>query len=976
MQDESGGYLHPAGAAVLWDLTGAPGGARIGNAGRIVAESGRAIDTDGSATQAQSLTLANGNGAEITANDEVLRVGTSLNGGSIDIDNAGTMRSLNGRAINVQEYAGLASFHLNNQTNGYLRSVGDTIRLTSATDGQPFNGTVNITNAGQIVSLGSGTASGQAIDLNDLNPAGQGHVSITNLAGGQIIAVDADAIRTGANATINNYGEIRAGSSATNDAINVEDNAGVVVWNYQSGEIWGVRNGISGNRAVVIHNEGLIQGRLGSGIHIEAASGATTTIVNEAHGLISSYGPDAPEGDGIHVDGLLDLTNRGQISGIHNAISGNASGTIYNDGLIQGRLGSAIILDTAPTSVTKIVNDVHGVIDTYGGTTHKDGIHVSGLVELTNRGKITTAGPSHASWGNAVMIGGGTIVNTGTMASNQVVIRVGGDLDGSGHGGLNLRNQGLITSNSSFDAIAIRSVGNFSDTIENFGTIVGGIAAGGGDDVIHGGNIRGLIYGEDGNDTIDQGYAYGVFGGAGNDTISGSGSLYGEDGDDHIFVGYGLAYGGAGDDTFEISPNTNYVSGGDGYDTVVYRGPGDRPIIFQDPGQTGYRFDGESIEAVRVIGTQFNDVIYGDGRDNQLFGGEGDDTLRGGGGNNVLNGGAGNDHYLVERVTDTILDESGNDFVSAAVNYTISAGIETVAMVVSGLTVTGNEEANTVGGSGGSDTIYGAGGDDYLYGNAGDDLIDGGWGYNTLSGGDGNDVLRGGAHDDTLYGGAGDDHLFGGRGSDHLGGNAGADILEGGDGNDFYFIEDALDTVVETAEGGVDIVTTMIDYTLADNLEFLVVGIDTGLVGVGSRFDNYLLGGRGNDILNGMAGNDELAGGGGADVLTGGAGKDIFHFHYVSDSGYTTGLDHVADFSAGEGDAFDLYGIRYTGPGSADTSFTWLGTGAFTGAGGELHYRSVDGGVMVEGDVTGDGAANFAFMADNVTSLSQSDFLL
>jgi Ca2+-binding RTX toxin-like protein len=121
-----------------------------------------------------------------------------------------------------------------------------------------------------------------------------------------------------------------------------------------------------------------------------------------------------------------------------------------------------------------------------------------------------------------------------------------------------------------------------------------------------------------------------------------------------------------------------------------------------------------------------------------------------------------------------------------------------------------------------------------------------------------------------LTGGDGDDVLTGGAGGDILDGGSGADTLAGGAGNDIY-LADALDTINESADGGIDTVRIATSYTLDRYIE------DAVLTGSG----NYNLSGNSlNNHLTGNAGGNVLNGGAGADTMAGGSGDD----NYVVDS--------------------------------------------------------------------------------------------
>jgi Ca2+-binding RTX toxin-like protein len=138
------------------------------------------------------------------------------------------------------------------------------------------------------------------------------------------------------------------------------------------------------------------------------------------------------------------------------------------------------------------------------------------------------------------------------------------------------------------------------------------------------------------------------------------------------------------------------------------------------------------------------------------------------------------------------------------------------------------------------------------------------------------DVIFGLDGNDNLSGGAGSDMLFGGAGVDNLDGGAGADQMSGGGGNDHYYVNDAGDTISETATGGFDVVHTTINYTLADNVEQLML-TGAATTGTGNSGDNVLHGlGSGLALtLDGGAGNDQLYGSNvGANTLIGGTGSD------------------------------------------------------------------------------------------------------
>jgi Ca2+-binding RTX toxin-like protein len=274
-------------------------------------------------------------------------------------------------------------------------------------------------------------------------------------------------------------------------------------------------------------------------------------------------------------------------------------------------------------------------------------------------------------------------------------------------------------------------------------------------------------------------------------------------------------------------------------------------------------------------------------------GGSGDDVLIGNSASNVLNGNggadtmlgrAGDDRYIVDHVDDSVseVDGEGTDTVASAITYTLGAALENLELTgVDAIDGTGNGLANRITGNSAA---------------------------NVLTGGAGNDVLDGGAGADTLVGGADDD---------------------------LYFVDDGGDVATELEGEGIDTVSSSVSYTLAANVEDLVLtgtaangtgnGLDNRIsangvanridggagtdtvsyansssgviaslvVGLGvwgdakgdryvsiegiegSGFNDVLTGGNAADTVSGLAGDDILAGLGGNDVILGGDGRDI-----------------------------------------------------------------------------------------------------
>jgi Ca2+-binding RTX toxin-like protein len=179
-----------------------------------------------------------------------------------------------------------------------------------------------------------------------------------------------------------------------------------------------------------------------------------------------------------------------------------------------------------------------------------------------------------------------------------------------------------------------------------------------GNDTMYGGLGNDTIWGGNGNSFID--------GGAGNDEIRGFGSnnsLYGGDGDD-LLSGGSYQDGGAGNDRlFGVSAEIETFNGGDGIDSVGYAdgSVGDYDLIVNllNPNLNTRNAAGDvyiSIENVEgdlfahnhLTGDNNSNYLKGGIYADTLDGGAGDDRLNGLGDLNLLHGGSGNDSFEVD----------------------------------------------------------------------------------------------------------------------------------------------------------------------------------------------------------------------------------------------------------------------------------------------------------------------------------------
>jgi Ca2+-binding RTX toxin-like protein len=126
-----------------------------------------------------------------------------------------------------------------------------------------------------------------------------------------------------------------------------------------------------------------------------------------------------------------------------------------------------------------------------------------------------------------------------------------------------------------------------------------------------------------------------------------------------------------------------------------------------------------------------------------------------------------------------------------------------------------------------------------------------------------------------------------------LDGAGGADQMSGGLGDDRYVVDNAADTVVEAEGQGNDTAIASVDYTLAANVENLIL-TGNAVSATGNGDANVLVGDAVANVLIGGAGNDVLAGGLGNDMLDGGSGDDLYLYNQAE------GRDVIVDESGSD----------------------------------------------------------------------------
>jgi Ca2+-binding RTX toxin-like protein len=722
---------------------------------------------------------------------------------------------------------------------------------------------------------------------------------------------------------------------------------------------------------------------------------ATIGGASNATGHVTHQGSDGDDvlisggGNDIMIGGRGDDTLHGAPGGIDVLIGGQG-----DDVLIVGDYGG-------PPTFRRIDGGTGNDILAFVGSielTDADFRRISDIegMRLGNSPADIALGPIAARAINGRAADGFRLTIDGSLATGVAV-----NIDGSAFGRpltIDLRNNSGVSTLIGGTGNDIFTGGSGDDTLtggEGDDTLEGGagndqVFGGAGDDTIIGGSGAGDdIY--DGGDDVDtvsyasttlgvlvnlglaQDHATGaeigtdqlidienVIGGSGNDTLVGASQANrfdGGAGNDHLGGGLGddVLIGGAGDDVLHGGAGADELVGGAGFDAIWYTDSDAAVNVSLKTGAaSGGHADGDTFTGIeKVIGSQFNDVLTGNGADNVLDGWSGDDELSGANGADSLFGNTGDDLLSGGAGADLLdggdgFDTASYQFSGAAVNVSLKTGtgsgadaegdtltgIEALIGSAFDDTLTGNGFDNVLSGGNGNDTLAGANGDDTLNGGAGDDILSGGAGADTLIGGAGSDTasyqfsnaavnislktgvatgghaegdsfnsvenligsafsdaLTGNGANNTLNGGAGNDTLLGGDGNDTLLGGAGADVHNGGTGFDTasYALSSAGVTVDLKNNTGAG----------GDAAGDTFISIEKI---IGSKFNDILLGNGLDNSFNGGAGDDILQGAAGNDFLVGGAGNDTF----VYKNNY--GIDTVGDYQAGA-DRFDLTAV-------------------------------------------------------------------
>ncbi|WP_449122527.1 autotransporter outer membrane beta-barrel domain-containing protein [Pseudomonas sp. MPG01] len=471
---------------------------------------GKTVQIDTATTAAQTLggsdTLTISAPGSITNSGKAVSLKDKTSSEGVVIDNAGKIVSSGGRAIDSSgDLTQARNYTIYNRSGGQILGANDALRI----DSNFVSGSLLIDNSGVIRST-----TGQGLDLDALRSAGV-KTTIINRVGGLIRGDASDGMKTGANATITNYGEISTGDSHNADekfdGIDIDSASGVNVTNY--GVISGGRHGITTDLGATLINYGQITGRNGSGF----GSDGDGTVIN--HGTITGAysGLQANgDGDGVDIDKIAHIENYGTIQGV-------GAGGVDKGGFANGSEGIALGGGSILNASNALISGADSAILV------DDGSGGSGLAATTLENFGTIQGLN----GFGVKFVGDfadNVINGGTISgSNGLALDLGG-----GNDSLTLRNGsrfvGVVDGGSGYDRVVMDDAagGSFGAsrnfewlevkqgawTLSGSGDFSDGGAVRNGATLINQGSIAGNL-------TVDAGGVYAGGGSVGNLNVNG-----------------------------------------------------------------------------------------------------------------------------------------------------------------------------------------------------------------------------------------------------------------------------------------------------------------------------------------------------------------------------------------------------------------------------------------------------------------------
>ena len=615
---------------------------------------------------------------------------------------------------------------------------------------------------------------------------------------------------------------------------------------------------------------------MGTGVDVISSGDGNDTIVAGASDLLANDVIDGGAGTDVLEFAATTYSDESVFGGLTNveSIKGTAANGISQTLTFNGNIDTTIIDASAAGNTILNLNAGYTNATTVklGADTTNADVIVNGGATAANIDLTVTATDS-GSFDTGTSITGGTgtdtITLTNTAATDAMVLTNATSIDV-----LN-----LIDSTTGLDisvtgganaAVPLTVNATTMDSGEvltgDFSAATGGVTinAGGGADILTGGTVNDVIYGNGGIDTID---------GQENSATKGADAIYGGAGNDIINVSTAESEFSNSSTTALV---TDTVDGGAGTDTLAFNDVAvtltkaelanisnvekltlvnastitlSDDFLTNNPG-VSITLAAGTIKAgagTTADPTITKSLVYTAGNGNiNVTGGTADDTFNTAAGavfdvSDTINGGAGTDtinvsnentygttnttgdavtlaldiyHTNIEKVVvlDNATDDTADVTISIAAAYTGTAlTIDASALDQNALS-TANEAllltqaaadtaALTVLGGEGADSITTGASADHITGNGGIDTISSNAGNDSIYAGAGNDIIDTGAGRDYAEGGAGND-TFNIATDSHFEVSGGTETLDGGAGTDILSFDAASTHDISAAELG------------------------------------------------------------------------------------------------------------------------------------------------------------------------------
>ena len=393
-------------------------------------------------------------------------------------------------------------------------------------------------------------------------------------------------------------------------------------------------------------------------------------------------------------------------------------------------------------------------------------------------------------------------------------------------------------------------------------------------------------------------------------------------------LGNDIVYGEGGSDTIDYSAATGGVFV-DLAGAYGYKGAAGSSYL---AGAAGVSIAGiDNLIAIsNIIGSNFNDRLYGTSGNNRFATGLGSDVVYGQGGSDTIDYSAAAGGVFVDLAgAYSYKGAAGSSFLAGGANVSL-VGQDSLNGIAN---VTGSDFNDRLYGTAGANVFATGLGSDIVYGEGGSDTID----YSAAAGGVFVDLAGGYAYK-------------GAAGSSYLAGGAGVSIA------------------------GIDNLIAITNVTGSDFSDRLYGAAAGGSTLSGNDGNDVIYGFGGNNVIDGGAGNDKIVASGN-DILTGGTGSDQFIFTSTA-----VGGDTITDFGAGTDSLYFAAGHfgSYTagqavsfvsGTGTSDAMFGSQTTQGFA-------YNTATGALYFDSDGAGGAAATLMATLSGAPTINASNITI